>query len=38
MNSEMLLYALEAAAPEDVLHAGKAAGYLGGRKKKMRNK
>ena len=36
MNSEMLLYALEAAAPEDVLHAGKAAGYLGGRKKKMR--
>ena len=34
MNSEMLLSALEAAAPEDILHAGRAAGYLGEQKKR----
>ena len=34
MNSEMLLYALEAAAPEDILHAGRAGGYLGETKKR----
>ena len=36
MNSEMLLCALESAAPEDILHAGRAAGYLGGKKKRMK--
>ena len=34
MNSEMLLYALEAAAPEDVLHAGRAGGLLGEKKRR----
>ena len=34
MNSELLLYALDAAAPEDILHAGRAGGYLGETKKR----
>lgn len=36
MKSELLLSALEAAAPEDVLHAGRAGGYLGEAKKRRR--